>query len=397
MVATSKTETPAVTPSTATDLRFTVPRKELAKTLATLARIADRKSTMTVLGNVAMRAFADGITLVATDLNVWLTRHESSWGSGMGGVLVNAKSVTDIVKGLSGPEVTLAQSGNAGLRVESDGVDTTLLGGHERDFPKVPTLASDRFVRCDGEILAGMLESVLYAVCRDETRFHLNGVFLESTDAHMRMVSTDGHRLTLAQVDGIKTDWRIPAGVIVPAKAARELAKLLKAEKGACYIGKHEHMLFVRRGTWEMAIKTIDAQFPPYTQVIPKENAKLATIERKLLIAALKRAKALTCETRGARLDLASGKLTITSDHPDTGTASESLKAESQYADNGGTFRIGVNPSYLLEALEAIECDHVTMAVDDELDPILVRGTECAVSYPVLASPLLAVIMPMRI
>jgi DNA polymerase-3 subunit beta len=150
--------------------------------------------------------------------------------------------------------------------------------------------------------------------------------------------------------------------------------------------------MFVRVGNYELAVKTIDAQFPAYNQVIPKDHRKLATVDRKLLIAALKRTKPLALSTRGVALSLHGDKLTITADHPDLGKAVETLDAETC-----SDAKYGVNPSYLLDAVEEIDDERVTIAFGAELDPILVRGTGQATSKAIMESSYLAVVMPMRI
>lgn len=391
MVATVKTtsETPI---SVATGLTLRAPTKTLASALALLARVADRKSTMPMLANVLIRSAADGATLVATDLNSYLTLRAPAWFGDRGDHTVPAKQLADIVKSAPGAEVSLTRSGPSGLRIESGGVDTTLIGMPGRDFPKVPDASEATFTPIDGKEFAALLDRVLFSVCLDETRFHLNGVKLESYELGVRALTTDGHRLTLAQVPGIGGS-AIGSGLILPAKAAKEIVRLIKSEKGgAVSVAYRAPFLFVRVGGWEFAAKTIDAQFPPYWKVIPKDHRKLVTVDRKQLIAALKRAKAMTCDTRGVRLDASDGVLKLTSDHPDQGTVSESLAA-----DTVSNVTIGVNPKYLIEALNECDGERVTLALGGELDPVLVRAMDHAVSCTVEESPYLAVIMPMRI
>lgn len=161
--------------------------------------------------------------------------------------------------------------------------------------------------------------------------------------------------------------------------------------------------LFARYGAVTLAVKLVEAVFPPYEQVIPKDYTRLATIARKPLIEALKRAAVMCSETRGVRLEVKDSKLTLVSDDPDVGEARESLAADSRWCDEGGALTIGANARYLVEALGEIDCEHVTLAFPSAdkdgfyLGPILVRGTEDAVSNPVCSARHLNVTMPMRI
>lgn len=402
MVALPSTS-PALVPSTG--LAVAAPAADLKRITGLMARIADRRSSIAMLANVAIRVDTNGTMFAATDLNIHLT-YIAPWYGARGGLCVNAKSLADLAKSLKGSpgpggreSVEMRQGTALALTVASDGLDTTLIAAHERDFPKIPTTAKP-YTAINGDKLAELIDSVTFAMCQDETRFHLNGVYLETDGKQVRVVATDGHRLTLAQGQCIEDEPGMPRskGVIVHGKGARELVKLLQTAEGKTSVCVDGERLFVRRGGWEIAIKLIDATYPPYEQVIPKDHKRVCTVERKPLIAALKRAKTLCTQTRGVKLTLESGKLRLTSDDPDKGESHESLKASSEYADNGGGFVIGVSAPYLLQAVEQIDDKYVTIEVANELDPVLVRGTEDACSTGgVMASRYLNVTMPMRI
>ncbi len=396
MVTALKAQDPS--PSALVDsLSASLSSRELSSALATLSRIADKRSAITMLGNVRIRVAASGdVTFDATDLNVSATYTARAFaGYTPGSACVPAKQLADIAKGASDATVTLAKVTGHGVRVASGDSSVTLIGASPADFPKLPDATADdlRFASTDPEALADMIDAALPCVCKDETRFHLNGVLIECTGNTTRMVATDGHRLIRLTAD--VAGPRIP-GAILPAKAAKEIAKLLRGADVASWALGKAH-LFVRCGAWTVAAKLIDAQFPAYEQVIPKDHAKLATIERKPLVAALKRAKKLYSDGRGSKLTFASGKLVITSDAPDTGTSVQSLPASSEWLDDGGEMSLGVNPGFLLDAIDGMSDRCVTLAMGGELDPIVVRETEDAVSYTVPMSKHVVVVMPMRI
>jgi DNA polymerase III subunit beta len=410
MVAIKKSETPVTATSPVTPMSCTLPHADLKRAATIVNRIADRKSTMPMLANALIRVADDHVLFVATDLNLSVTIKLDLVGSEheRGGIAVPAKLLHDTIKGLPVELVTLKRRDVSGLTVSSANVTSALLGASDRDYPKIADDSSVTWHRCEASEVADLFERALSSVCKDETRFHLNGVLYQCTDGeHARVVSTDGHRLTKIETTFTGVDnaavhaLSVPsAGVIVPDKAAREIVRLLAdgKRKGACELalGKHIHapVLLVRYGNVTLATKLIDAQFPPYEQVIPEAYKILATFERKPLIAALKRAKVASTETRGVKLSLAAGKLTLTSDHPDLGSASETLPMESLFDK---TFAIGVNAAYLLDALDEIDCTHVTIGFGDELAPMLVRSTHDAVERSVMNASYLCVVMPMRI
>jgi DNA polymerase-3 subunit beta len=234
-----------------------------------------------------------------------------------------------------------------------------------------------------------MLGSVEHAVCKDESRFHLNGVLFEYDGLRMRFVATDGHRLVKRErevapftAQGAEP-FRLKAGVIIPAAGVKQIRKLLAT--GECSIGQLGHFLVVRFQNVTLAIKLIDAQFPPYEQVIPKEHKKIITVDRLRFIDALRRAQLMSSETRGVKVAASKDGMTITSDNPDLGEVREELEAEY----NAEPIAIGFNPKYVVELLTQMSSDQITIALGGELDPGLIR--------PLTGDDYLGVVMPMRI
>jgi DNA polymerase-3 subunit beta len=171
----------------------------------------------------------------------------------------------------------------------------------------------------------------------------------------------------------------------LPKKGLVEVKRALDTAGGTCDIAVKTPYFFLRSGEVTLAIKLIDAQFPPYEAVIPKANDKVLEVSRPVLADALKRAQLMSSETRGVRLSLASGTLRVTSDNPDLGEVKEEI--EAQY--DGAPVTLGVNPKYMLELLAQIESERVHVELCGELDPLLLR--------PVGDDGHLGVIMPMRI
>src|SRR5262249_1950852 len=156
----------------------------------------------------------------------------------------------------------------------------------------------------------------------DETRFHLNGVFFESNGKNARMVSTDGH--LLSRFDrALRGGPALTAGIILPKKGRVDAKRAFDAASGPRDIAVNTPYVFLRAGEVALAVKLIDAQFPPYEAVIPKNNEKVLEVSRPLLADALKRAQLMSSETRGVRLSLAPGTLRVASDNPDLGEVKE--------------------------------------------------------------------------
>ena len=365
-------------------MEFRIAKAEFLRGLRLAQGIADRKSTMPMLANVLLRTQGKNQILVAaTDLNVSLTAELKSQNAHEGGITLGAKNLYELIANAPGDDVTLKKADNHWAEIRSGKVTYRIVGMPDRDFPKVPDHREASYATVETQVLREMIDRTLFSVCNDETRFHLNGVYFESDGSKVRMVSTDGHRLSKVERT-IANGPKLSAGVIIPKKGLLEMKKVLETGASCKLAIKTPHLFLVAEDI-ALAVKLIDAQFPPYEQVIPKDHKRVITVDRARFIDSLRRAQLMSSETRGVKVAANKEGITITSDNPDLGEVREELDAEYK----GDAIAIGFNPKYVVELLSQMASDQVTLSLGSELDPGLIK--------PVTGDDYLGVVMPMRI
>lgn len=365
-------------------MEFRIQQTEFLKGLRLAQSIADRKSTMPMLANVLLRTIGGNKLLVAaTDLNVSISAELTCESNAEGGLTIAAKALHDIINILPGDDVLIRKADNNYAEIQASKVDYRLVGMPDRDFPKIPDHTEVEFREIDAGVLRQMIDRTLFSVSNDETRYHLNGVLFESDGSRARMVSTDGHRLSKVEreVESLPT---LAQGIIIPKKGMQEIKRVIDSARKVSLAVKTPY-IFVKGDDMVLAVKLIESQFPPYQQVIPKSHSKEVVIDRQMLVGALKRAQLMSSETRGVKFLVAPSSLTITSDNPDIGEVKEEL--EVQY--DGDAVSIGFNPKYVIDLLSQMSTDQVTLELNGELDPGLLR--------PYSDDDYLGVVMPMRI
>jgi DNA polymerase III subunit beta len=353
-------------------MEISISKSDLLSALRLAKGIADRKSTMPMLGNVVLRTHGKTKLVVqATDLQVSLTAEVKSQNVKEGGIALSAQALHDLVANAPGEDIRIKRADNSWAEIKSGRASYRLAGVPDRDFPKLP---DHREVASAPAGLGEMIARTLFSVCTDETRFHLSGVYLECDGTTARMVSTDGHRLTK-----IERPCDLPAcKAIIPRKGAAEIAKLT-----APHVGLHGGYLFASQDGTTIAVKLIDATFPAYAAVIPSGNANTVTVNRDRLTEALRRAQLMSSDTRGIKVMGIKGAIVIESANPDLGDTHEEVEADY----TGKPIVIGFNGKYVVELLGQMTCDEVTIRLGGELDPGLFEGDD---GY-------MGVVMPMRV
>ena len=367
------------------DLSIRVP--ELAKALQRVQGIVEKKTTMPILANALIRSKGtDQISVSATDLEIGLTASYEAEIRTAGAITLGAKALYDIVRSLPEDEVKLKQTTNQWVEISCGKVKFRVVGMAADSFPALPAFSEVPFFPIEPKTFKEMIEKTLYAVSLDETRYNLTGVFCEpiSGSPGLRMVATDGHRLSMIERPTPK-EPSMKEGVIIPRKGLVELRKLLDDE-AECQLGFIENSAVFESGGTTLTMRLVDGRFPDYQQVIPSASSRAVKIDRQKLNNALKRTSLLSPDkAQGVRLDLSEGVLALSATNPDLGEAREELEVDY----DGEALRIGFNFRYLMDVLTALGEDTVQIDLTDELSPGVITGVN-GEGYK-------AVIMPMRI
>ena len=189
--------------------------------------VAERKSTMPVLSNVALSAESNGtLRIAATDLYLALLGRIPAEIAKGGTVAVPAKDLFERVKMMPEGPIQIATTDNASTTLKAAGSARryTLRGMPGDDFPPLPAPAEGApTLALDVDVLKQLIDKTHFSISTDETRAHLNSALFEWEGDIVRMVTTDGHRLS--KVDVKVAGRQASATMLIPLKAIQELRR----------------------------------------------------------------------------------------------------------------------------------------------------------------------------
>lgn len=281
-----------------------VSKKDLLRVLGRCQGVADKKSTMPVLGNVLLRAAGDKLDLSATDLIVAISGSVAAKVEKPGSIAVGAKDFFDRVRMM--PEgqigIEVSDGSSVSLRSLSSARRYTLFGLPGDEFPKLPAPEGDQWVQIDVASMARLIATTYFSISSDETRLHLASALFELEDNRARMVTTDGHRLSKMEVRAPELSGK--ASMLIPLKGILELKRLCdeaqsdgsskgqdseaKGEAARIKILQSGPNVFFEVAGFHFSVKLVDAQFPPYAQVIPAQSSVAIRAPRLSFSEALK-------------------------------------------------------------------------------------------------------------
>lgn len=368
-------------------MKVTIERAQLAKSLAHVHRVVERRNTIPILANVLLRAGKSSVELKATDLDLEIVETAPGEGKTTGSTTVPAHMIHDIVRKLpEGAQVEL-QSASDGtqLLVRAGRSKFTLQALPETDFPDLAAGELSHSFNVAASDLKRLIDRTQFAISTEETRYYLNGIYLHAIDDKLRAVATDGHRLAQAEIKAPKGTKGMP-GIIVPRKTVAEVQRLIDDAGEEVKVELSATKIRFSLGNAVLTSKLIDGTFPDYARVIPAANDKTLVVDKGEFMSAVDRVSTVSSERgRAVKLALTDGKLTLSVVNPDSGSATEELEVEY----GAEALDIGFNGRYLLDILQQVEGEKARLKLADPGSPTLIEDMEAAGA--------LYVLMPMRV
>jgi DNA polymerase-3 subunit beta len=372
-------------------MKVTVERAELLRSLGHVHRVVERRNTIPILANVLIKAERGKLSLKATDLDLEVIDSVAAEVSPGGATTVPAHMFYEIVRKLpEGAQIVIEGSGDrAVLSLRAGRSRFTLQTLPESDFPDLAAGEMTHSFKLAAADLKRLIDKTQFAISTEETRYYLNGIYLHTAGtakaATLRAVATDGHRLAQVELPLPEGAAGMP-GIIVPRKTVGEVQRLIETGEGEVAIELSAGKIRFSIGDVVLTSKLIDGTFPDYARVIPANNDKSLTVDKKDFEAAVDRVSTVSSERgRAVKLSITGGRLVLSVTNPDSGSATEELEVDYE----SDPLDIGFNSRYLLDIAAQIEGEVAVLKLADPGSPTLIQDKD--------AKGALYVLMPMRV
>lgn len=337
---------------------LSVSGKLLSSTLKTVLLAVEKKSTIPILHGVKLDALQDGILrITGTDLEMAIS------------VDIIADVVTPgsaVIADARGFAKTVASMGKVDVTIEGYPTYARLIAGPSNvtlttmavdSYPVLPTMPMD-----DGILavipsnLQALISKTSFAIAKEESRFTLNGALME-LDGELKMVATDGHRLSLASVPAESTADKFKA--LVPHASLKAILKAFDKVHGDVLISRDENHVFFANGATTVTTRILAGNFPDYRRVLPKQDGKRTLcVSRKPLLDAVTRADQYVKDLPNRNIVLTLNGCCKVAAKCDGASYVEDVPA---LWDGVEDWPIGLNALYLSDWLKSQLADSVTL------------------------------------
>ncbi|MDZ7767476.1 MAG: DNA polymerase III subunit beta [Melioribacteraceae bacterium] len=335
-------------------MEFKVNSKELEKLLTKIIPAVPTRTPMPILENFLFEIKEGKLTIYATDLEISLKSSLNVVAEEDFEAVIPAKLLYEIVRSLKETTIvfTTADKGKINLKTENGRYTLSYMDPDE--YPEIPSFPADggddvSQVNINGEELRYAFEKTSFAMSKEEMRPAMMGTLLDFGEEGLRVVATDGHRLSNLIKKSIKADKLDQ--FIVPERAVSVLLKIFDQKDVKVYMSK-THMSFSLNDI-ELITRLIGQKYPDYQSVIPLENEFKLKLKTKDLHNAIKRMMLFsTSNTRRVKFSVSQNYLEISAEDLDLG-ASGNESIECEY--NGDAIDIGFNSAYVNDILNHLD------------------------------------------
>lgn len=363
-----------------------VDRDALLTAVSAVCQVVERRNTIPILSNVLLRVEGDGLTILATDLDLWSQRHIPCDAMSRLDTTVEAEKLRASINSLRPGAVTLTHA-NGALTIQQGRSTRTMMTLPSEDFPQLRKIEKETTFAIDAARLLTMLEAAKPSISTEEARYYLCGVFLHHEDGKLKAVSSNGHTLAVVAVDCPAGAQGIPDS-IVGTKAVGLICSMLdNLDDGA------QVELSLAPGRFSMDAtqiklggKLVDGTFPVYQRLIPADTVNELTVNSGEFDRCI-RAAGIASEgkTRAIRIDLAPAQCEASARAQDGGRSVEPIEGDYQ----GSEQAIGVNLAYAQAVGRMFgSAAKLSVGFNGPTDPILITSED--------RNGLTMVVMPMR-
>lgn len=367
-------------------MEIKVIQNDIANALSIIQGVVERKTTMPILSNALITADGKETIVTATDLEVGVKYTIPAEVIKPGRFAAHAKSLYDIIKEMPSKQLVSIKVNDANVVFISCGEAKFKISGLPSDeFPVIPSVDGGKFEKIKTDELKDMIDKTFFSISADENRRSLNGLYIEKVKDGIRMVSTDGHRLSILERKlNVGWDFGEKKGIIIPKKGVMEIKRVMEGVEDIEMLLTNKYAV-VRRTNVLLIVRLLDEQFPPFLHAVPKSVRKNISVTRGTIVKSLRLVSALASEIgKGVKFTFSPKNLELFFTDPNVGEARDIIEIDYK----GQQFSVAFNGKYFLDVISVLEDEEIGLDFGDETAPCVIR--------PLSDKGFTHIIMPMR-
>ena len=345
-------------------MKFIVSSTSLLSHLQAISRVINSKNTLPIMDCFLFNLQDGTLSITASDTETTMvTSIEVTESDSDGRFAIVARTLLDAMKEIPEQPLTFNLNPNTlEITVQYMNGQYTVMGQNADEYPQPATLGDNAVhANIPADVLLNGINRALFATADDELRPVMNGIYFDITPDDITMVASDGHKLVRNKNLSVKGSEK--AAFILPKKPANLLKNVLTKEENSVSIDFDDRNAVITLEKYRMVCRLIEGRYPNYNSVIPQNNPYKITIDRAVLLSALRRVSVFSSQSSSlVKLRMGDNKLVISTQDLDFSTSAEETLV-CQY--EGNPMSIGFKAPFLIDILNNLPGQDVIIELAD--------------------------------
>ena len=373
-------------------INFSINKNLFLQALNTTKRAISHKNAIPMLSTVKIDVSNEGITLIGSNGQIsienFISIKNENAGlliNSLGSILLEANFFINVVSSM--PDVTLdfKEIEQKQVVLTSGKSEITLKGKDADQYPRIQEVPTTNPLLLETKLLKNLINETAFAASLQESRPILTGVHFVLTDhKHLKTVATDSHRLSQKKITLEKNGDNFD--VVIPSRSLREFTAVFSDEIETVEVFFANHQILFRSENISFYTRLLEGNYPDTDRLIPTDFSTVVTFETSSLRATMERSRLLSNATQNGtvKLEITGGVVSAHVNSPEVGRVNEEIDVENV---SGEDLTISFNPTYLIEALKAVDSEKVTISFISAVRPFTLIPSEKEEDFIQLITP----------
>lgn len=355
-------------------------KSDLLEGINIVLKAIPSKSTMAILECLVIEAENNIIKLIANDLEIGIETVIEGEIVEEGCVAISAKVFSDIIRKLPSDQVEINVDETYQLNIKCGKAKFNISAKPTDEFPYLPQIIKDKYVEVSQFTLKDIIRQTVFSISDNENAKVMTGELFEINDSSLKVVSLDGHRISIRKVE-LKNHYD-NISVIIPGKTLIEINKILNGgidDEVKIYF-TDKHILFEFDSTVVLS-RLIEGEYYKIDKMLSSDYETKITINKKEMLDSIDRTTLLVKESekKPVIIDIKDNSMGLAMN-----SSIGSMHEEIDAVKEGKDIRIGFNPRFLMDALRVIDDEEITLYMINPKAPCFIRNKDESYIYLIL-------------
>ena len=361
-------------------MKLVCSKSNLLKSINISMKAVPSRTTMTILECILIDASSSQIKFISNDMELGIETIAEGMILEKGIVAVDAKIFYEIIRRLPDSDVSIESDSNYVLSIKCEKANFKIPGKSGEDFTYLPIIDRDHSLTVSQFTLKEMIRQTIFSIAVNENNPMMTGELIETKDHYLKMVSLDGHRISIRRTE-LKKDYP-DTSVVVPGKTLNEISKILSGEMDdqvSIYFTRN-HIMFEFDQTMVVS-RLIEGEYFRVDHMLSKDYEIRLSINKKEFLDCIERSTLLVKEgdKKPIVVNVIDNQMEMRID-----SALGSMREDINVEKEGKDIVIGFNPKFLADALRVIDDETIDIYMVNAKAPCFIKDEQELYTYLIL-------------